>query len=326
VTLAVAVLFIVATAGLVRSQAAAPRRIVSLVPAVTEMLFAMGAGSSVVGVSNYDAFPPEVASLPKVGALVDPDFERILALRPDLVVAYGSQDELIARLGRARIAAFRYRHAGLPDITAMIRELGAEVGRVEDAARLARRIEAEIESVRQAVASERRPATMLIFEREAGSLRGIFASAGVGFLHDMLIAAGGRDVFEDVPRESLQVSTEVLLARAPEVIVELQWAGAWTAERVARERAAWAALPAIPAVRTGRIHFLTEPWLSVPGPRVAAAVCLLAETLHPRAIAALPRGDDGLPVVLARIPAIAPGIRSGAAGLGPLPAGAPMPE
>jgi iron complex transport system substrate-binding protein len=281
----------------------------------------------VVGVSTYDAFPPEVASLPKVGALVDPDFERILALRPDLVVAYGSQDELIARLGRARIAAFPYRHArraGLADITAMIRELGAELGRVDDAARLAGRIEADIETVRQAVARERRPSTMLIFEREAGSLRGIFASAGVGFLHDMLIAAGGRDVFEDVPRESLQVSTEVLLARAPEVIVELQWAGEWTAERVARERAAWAALPAIPAVRTGRIHFLTEPWLSVPGPRVAAAVRLLAETLHPRAVAA--RHDDGLPVVLARIPPIAPGIRRGAPSRGPVPAGALLPE
>jgi hypothetical protein len=73
---------------------------VSLVPAVTEMLFAVGAGTQVVGVSSYDHFPPEVEKLPKVGALIDPDTERILSLRPDLVVVYGSQTDTEARFKR----------------------------------------------------------------------------------------------------------------------------------------------------------------------------------------------------------------------------------
>ena len=77
---------------------ASPRRIISLIPAVTEMLFAMGSGNQVVGVSSFDKYPPEVASRQKVGALLDPDIERILALKPDLVVVYGTQQELIARL------------------------------------------------------------------------------------------------------------------------------------------------------------------------------------------------------------------------------------
>src|SRR5262249_40036148 len=71
-----------------------PKRIVSLVPATTEMLFAMGVGDRIVGVGNYDRFPPEVSRLPRVGGLVDPDTERILALRPDLVVLYATQVEL----------------------------------------------------------------------------------------------------------------------------------------------------------------------------------------------------------------------------------------
>ena len=77
--------------------AAKGQRIVSLVPAVTEMLFAVGAGAQVVGVSSYDHFPPEVEKLPKVGALIDPDTERILSLRPDLVVVYGSRTDTEAR-------------------------------------------------------------------------------------------------------------------------------------------------------------------------------------------------------------------------------------
>ncbi|MGE3888626.1 MAG: helical backbone metal receptor, partial [Vicinamibacterales bacterium] len=77
---------------------ATPQRIVSLVPAVTEMLFAIGAGSQVAAVSSYDQDPPEVKALPRVGALLDPDVERILALRPDLVITYGSQADLQAQL------------------------------------------------------------------------------------------------------------------------------------------------------------------------------------------------------------------------------------
>ncbi len=275
------VLATVALTVVVRPQGAPPRRIVSLVPAVTEMLFAMGAGGDVVGVSSYDAFPPEAAALPKVGALIDPDFERILTLRPDLVILYGSQDELVARLDRVHIPAFRYRHAGLADVTATVREVGARIGRAEAAQTLARGIEADIEAIRRATTGERRPATLLIFGREAGTLRGIYASAGVGFLHDMLIVAGGRDVLGDVARESLQMSVEALLARAPEVIVEVRPSGAWTPERLARERGIWAGLPALPAVRTGRIHILSDDRLLIPGPRVATAIRLLAETLHP---------------------------------------------
>jgi len=259
----------------------APQRIVSLVPAVTEMLFAIGAGSKVVGVSSYDAFPPEVSRLPKVGALVDPDFERILSLRPDLVVVYGSQTELIGRLQRASIASLPYRHAGLADITRAIRDVGGRVAHPAEAERLARGIEDEIDAIRRAVGTRRRPSTLLIVEREPGTLRGIHASAGVGFLHDMLLAAGGADALQDVARESLQMSVETLLARAPEVIVEVDVAGGWTPARIDRERAVWAALPSIPAVRAGRIHILADASLTIPGPRVASAIRLLAETLHP---------------------------------------------
>ena len=95
-----------------------PARIVSLIPAVTEMLFAIGAGPQVVAVSSFDRYPPEVARLQKVGALIDPDVERILSLRPDLVAIYGSQGDLRVQLERAQIPIYVYSHAALPEITA----------------------------------------------------------------------------------------------------------------------------------------------------------------------------------------------------------------
>ena len=211
-------------AALLVSVAAAqnqPKRIISLVPNVTEILFAIGAGPQVVAVSNYDVEPPEVRSLPTVGALVDPDTEKIISLRPDLVITYGSQTDLQAQLKRASIPFFDYRHGGLDHIMVTMRALGARTGHVEQAEKVARGLEAAIDAVRTRVAGKPRPRTLLVFGREPGSLRNIYASAGRGFLHDMLVVAGGEDVLNDIDKESAQVSTEMILARKPDVILEL---------------------------------------------------------------------------------------------------------
>jgi cobalamin transport system substrate-binding protein len=270
-----------------------PRRIISIIPAVTEMLFAIGAGDRVVGVSSYDNYPPEVTSRERVGALIDPNIERILTLRPDLVIVYGTQQELIARLDRAGVPRFDYQHAGLADITVTLRRLGERIGLAQDADRVASRIERDIGDVRARVSGRPRPKTALIFGREAGSLRSIYASAGVGFLHDMLEAAGGTDAFADVKSQNLQLSAETLLARAPEVIVEVSASAGWTPEKIERERRVWNALPSLPAVRTGRVYILADDRLSIPGPRVAEAIRLLARALHPTAFT-----SDAHPVIV----------------------------
>ena len=267
------------------APAAATQRLISLVPAATEMLFAMGAGPEMVGVSSFDQFPPEVAALPRLGALIDPDFERILALRPTLVVVYASQDGLMERLERASIATYRYRHAtddGLADIPRTLRELGARVARAAAADAVASGIEREIEAVRGRVATRPRPSTALVFGREPGALRGIYVSGGVGFLHDLLEAAGGRNVFEDVEQESLQASTEVMLARKPDVIIELRTAPA-TPELLDIERSVWNRLASLPAVRSKRVYVLSNPALAIPGPRIAEAARAFLAVLHPDA-------------------------------------------
>jgi iron complex transport system substrate-binding protein len=245
------------------------------------MIFAIGAGESVVGVSSFDRFPPEARTRTAVGGLLDPDFERILSLRPDLVVVYASQAELIDRLSRAGIPAFEYQHAGLADITRTMREIGARLGYGGAAETLAADIERRIAAIRARTQPLPKPRTMMVFERETGSLRSMFGSGGVGFLHDMLEVAGGVNVLADVPLEGLQITTELALTRAPQVILEIRSGPDWTSDRIARERDAWRALPSLPAVRDGRIYFLTEELMSIPGPRVVDAILAIAKALHP---------------------------------------------
>ncbi len=229
----------VVAAVLVASSVLAPHaqasRVVSIIPATTEMLFAMGAGTRGVGVGSYDRFPADVEKLPRVGALLDPDVERIIALRPDLVVLYGTQAELRKALDRANIPYYAYTHRGLADITGTIRSLGARVG--------------------------------------------MATQADAGFLHDMLEAAGATDVLADVHHQSVMMSTEMILARAPDVIVELRY----TRADAAGDTTAWNTLPSVPAVRRHRVYVLRGEALVVPGPRVAEATEQLARTLHPEA-------------------------------------------
>src|SRR5215831_19003507 len=142
-----------------------PSRIISLIPAVTEMLFAVGAGPQVVAVSSFDRYPPEVSKLQRVGALLDPDVERILSLRPDLVVVYGSQADLRTQLERAKIPTYVYRHAGLADVTTTLQELGDRVGHAKEAAAAIKDIQARIDAVRKRVAGRERPRTLIVFGR-----------------------------------------------------------------------------------------------------------------------------------------------------------------
>ena len=258
-----------------------PRRIISLVPNVTEILFAIGAGRQVVAVSTYDVEPPEVRSLPTVGALVDPDTERIIALRPDLVITYGSQTDLQSQLKAVNIPFFDYRHAGLDHIMVTMRALGARTGHVDQAETAARTLQARIDAVKKRVAGKARPKTLLVFGREPGSLRNIYASAGRGFLHDMLVAAGGEDVLNDIDKESAQVSTETILARAPEVIIELNAANRLNDADLKAVVDPWLTLSSLPAVRNKRVIVLMGPGLTVPGPRVGTGIEQMAKALHP---------------------------------------------
>jgi iron complex transport system substrate-binding protein len=275
------VLFVISLAGLAALQPnATPTRIVSLIPAVTEMLFAIGAGPQVVAVGSFDTYPPEVARLPRVGALLDPDVERILSLRPDLVMVYGSQTSLREQLERARIPTYVYAHAELPDVLTTMRAVGARVGREKAAADLAAGIERRVTAVRARVAGRARPRTLIVFDRETLALRGIYASGGYGFIHDMVSAAGGENVFADVKRQAVQATTELILARRPEVILELR-GQPLAADVKDREIAIWRPLSSTPAVRNGRIHFLDQQLMVIPGPRVADAIELIAGALHP---------------------------------------------
>lgn len=255
--------------------------VASLVPAVTEMLFAIGAGPQVIGVGSFDNWPPEVRRLPRLGALLDPDVERILRLRPSVVVLHVSQQELQAHLERIGIRTFAHATGGLADVAKNMRAIGAMVGRAAEAESAASEVERRLAEIRNRAAGRPRLRTLIVFGHEPGALRAIDASGGIGFLHDAVSVAGGENVYSSVRREAVRVSTEAIIAAAPEVILDLRHGSdALTEQEAAREREVWNGLPTVPAVRSGRVYVLTGDRFVIPGPRLVEAAADIAAALE----------------------------------------------
>ena len=259
------------------------KRIVSIVPAVTEMLFEIGAGEQVVGISSFASYPNDVKSLPRVGALLDPNIERILSLKPDLVVLHNSQTDAIEQMRRGGIEVFLYRHGGISDATEMVRRLGRRTGRTIKAMMVAKQVEVKLQSIRTRVSKYPKPKVLLVLGREPDTIRNVYASGGIGFLNDMVTAAGGINVFAHIQSEAVRPTAEGVLAASPDVIIEIRAEGLLSPTTTSNQPNVWDALSAIPAVQKDRVYFLTGSDLVVPGPRVAKATERLARTLHPAA-------------------------------------------
>ena len=275
------------TIGTAITQSPLPQRIVSLVPAVTEILVSIGAGSELVGIGSFDQIPigpDQGSSVTRVGGLLDPNVERIFTLRPDLVILYDTQTDLRSQLEKASIPILTYTHEGLAEVSDMIRLLGIRTGHSTEAETIATELEASLVAIQRRVAGRPKPRTLLVFGREPLTLRNVYASGGIGFLQDMLEVAGGNNVFSEIDSENVsQVSSESILSAAPEIIIEIRYGENLPRNIVEDERAVWTQLSTLPAVRNNRIYFVTGNRFVVPGPRVAQATEELARMIHPDA-------------------------------------------
>lgn len=241
----------------------APQRIVSLAPSATELLFALGEGQRVVGVTRYDDEPSAVKRLPKVGGFLDPNVEAVLALRPELVVAAPNREvrprlERIVELG---VPVLVLPGNALQDVWWSTRALAPRLGpEAEKRARvLLERLESELLALRDRPRSGPRRRVALVYGREPLVL------AGPGsFAHQLLELAGAENVVRGERAHPIY-SMEQLTVDAPELILDA------TAEHGPSARF-WERYPGLEAVRRGRVHAFTGTALLRAGPRVVEAL------------------------------------------------------
>ncbi len=257
---------------------AGAQRIVSTAPSITETLFAMGLGPRVVGVTIYCKFPAEAAKLPKIGNLMEPDVEAIVALKPDLVVVHKMPNHLLETLTRLHIPIVEVQSQNLEAIYAGAREIGKAAGASDGAERMIRNLQSQLKELKQVTAGLPKPLVAFIVGHTPGKLEGMVAGSGTSYFSDLLDYAGGANVFHDVTAPYPKISLEEILSRNPDAIMELSGDARPKQEEVL---ALWRSKGTLKAVKTGRVFALDSSPFLVPGPRAVEAVRILLRLLHP---------------------------------------------
>jgi len=249
----------------------APARIVSLIPSLTEDLFAMGAGPQIVGVSQFTDYPPAASALPEVASFSSLDAERIVRLHPDIVVGIPAQANLVVDLRRAGLRVELLPDDSYDDLFADLARLGTLSGHEREALALAASLRARTAALERRVPAGARPRVFVVL-----AVSPIFTVGRRSYIAHLIALAGGNDA-ANVDDAYARYSDEALIADQPDAIVTDPSANL----QPLLGRPPWSALH---AVRDGRVYVLRDAdILERPGPRYVEGLAWLIARLHPHA-------------------------------------------
>jgi len=238
-----------------------PERIVCLTEETTETLYLLGQGHRIVGVSGYTVRPPEAREKPKISAFINAKFDKIEALKPDLVLAFSDlQADLGAELVRRGIAVVTFNQRSVAEILQMIRMLGGLVGCQGEAEALADRLAADLDRIRESAARfPARPRTF--FEEWDDPL-----ISGIRWVEELVDIAGGAPIFPELANAGLakdRIVDPADVARRDPEIVFASWCGKKMRKATIVGRPGW---ESVSAVRHDRIHEIKSTYILQPGP------------------------------------------------------------
>jgi len=254
---------------------ASPRRIVSLAPSITEMIYFLGLGDRLVGVTRFSYFPEEAREKPKVGTYIDINVEKVVTLNPDLVIATvdGNRREDIEMLEEAGIPVYVVNPRRVYQILEAIERVGDICGIAHRARAGVASLRKRVERVKEAVRERERPLVFLVIN--AKPLMTVNRSTTH---HDVIELAGGRNMAEDQPITYPRISLEEVIRRGPEVIIVSSMERGGGHERVQRE---WFRWNAIPAVQDGRVYVIDSDLIDRAAPRIVDGLEEMAKLIHP---------------------------------------------
>jgi len=257
-----------------------PARIVSLAPSITEILFELGLGDRVVGVTRYCGFPPEAKTKPQMGGYYDPNYEPLKAARPDLVITVPEHDDVREELRKLGVKTMTVDHTSIRGIMESIVAIGTMAGCPERAAALRARLETRIRKIGERNSGKPRVRVLISVGRMAGdgSASRITVCGRSDYFQELLGLAGGVNAYEgDIPYPAM--SAEGVLKTNPDVIIDL-WPDLKEKnidpESVRRQ---WTSIPGLKA----RVHVIGEDYVMIPGLRIVLLLEDFAAAMHPEA-------------------------------------------
>ena len=245
-------------------------RIVSFAPSITETMFALGLGERVVGVTRYCTYPETAKKLPKVGGYLDPNFEQILMLKPDLVVLLKEHVQLMKFLGQNKIQFISINNEKCAGILQSFETIGRLCGHSAQADSLISITQSELN---RPVVLQKRPSILLCIGRDnpgTGSIGQVFVAGPKSFYSELIDAAGGTNAYTDSTGSYPALTAEGIIQCKPDIIIDVM-GSMGSGSSVAPEKivADWNRLQLVPAVKNKQVVCLTGDYLTIPGPRIA---------------------------------------------------------
>ena len=261
-------------------------RIISLSPSITEILFALGLGDRIAGVTRFCKFPPEARSKPKVGGYYDPDYETILRLKADLIIMlpeHAASKKNIESLGAAILMV---DHKTVDGMLRSIQTIGERCGVSQNSRMLVDSLKAGMNRIERTTAALAKPRVLITIGRgmASGSLDNLFI-AGQGTMYEEFITlAGGANAWQGSGVQFPQVSLEGIYTIDPDIIIDMVPDLAeyhLTREMVMTE---WLKADRVRAVAKKKVFLFEDDFVTIPGPRIVETVALMARAIHPEAI------------------------------------------
>ncbi len=247
-----------------------PQRVISLSPHITEIIFALEQQNKLVAVSDFCSFPPQVKNMERIGGLLNPNLEKILLLKPDVLIGTPSHASLAQKLAAYDIKSILLPNDSLNDLFLTIDSLGHFF-------QCTLKAQAVIKSIKDSLTFYTKqsrlllnhaPKAALIIGRDPGTVRHLTVVGPHTFLDSIWVLSGGKNVFDDLKIKYTQVGQESFLTRQPEIIIEFKFNEKWNAQKARLNLLEWQDLHNVLAVRHKQIYVLTGNYTLIPGPRI----------------------------------------------------------
>ena len=242
------------------------KRIVSLAPHTTEIIYALGGADDLIAVSDFCRFPPEAGKKEKIGGLINPNIEKIVSLKPTLLIGVPSHTKLNDELAKFQLSVIMLPNENISDVLATIDTIGTLLDRKDAAALLIKNIKDSL-AVIKSETGRQRPRAMLVIGRERGTLKNITAAGEDTFINEVWEIAGGINIFSDLPSRYSAVNLETILTRNPEVIIEFDIEGVPDIRKT-DDAKIWKQLAHVSATANGNVFTVTGSHTLIPGPRL----------------------------------------------------------
>jgi len=256
-----------------------PSRIICAAPSITEIVYALGCGDRVVGVSDFSVFPPPAMSKPRIGGFFNPNLERITSLKPDLVITQGDHDSLHALERELGIKRLSVKIDSLNDLKQAIRTLGIRLDRRTEARSLIVELENSLRRIQEKTRNLPRPKVFLSLGHTPGDLTGLMTSGSGTFLNELIVIAGGVNIFGDIQSLYPKISKEALILQTPDIILEICPEGISPGSREILHQD-WDRFASLHRQNPMDIHFISDDYLLIPGLRLPLTARKFAHIFH----------------------------------------------